>query len=228
MPITETPNTVNVSSGESNNDAPVALGSFQRIWNRLSSVLSRRQRDTGEDEVERGEHQQQSKDILHVREGSHEEHAEAGAIPVNEPPAAATESQHHSQFSSTAFDRLPQPVPVVDIFFGPWWPTLALRIATRPVVVYYSYFWLWSLISFSSGFGVSWNPIGFEVILVIYILRWAVLVIGIDTIPILGIPIPGKRQLLWALFRWVQTFWVSPACTSESYGPLITSNRSIS
>ena len=219
MSITETPNTVNVSSGESNNDAPVALGSFQRIWNRLSSVLSRRQRDTGEDEVERGEHQQQSKDTVHVGEGSHEEHAEAGAIPVNEPPAAATESQHHSQFSSTAFDRLPQPVPVVDIFFGSWWPTLALRIATRPVLIYLSSFWLLSLIP---------SSFVFEVVLTIYILRWVALSMGIDTIPSMGIPIPGKRQIFWVLFRWVQKFWVSPACASESDGSLIPNNRSIS
>ena len=210
---------MNVSSGESNNDAPVAPGSFQRTWNRLSSVLGRRQRNTGGDEVERGEDQQKPKDALHVGESSCEEHAEAGAIPVNEPPAAATESQHKSPFSSTAFDRLPQPVPVENIFFGSWWPTLALRIATRPVVIYLSSFWLLSSIPFSSAS---------LVILAIYILRWAVLMIGIDTIPILGIPIPGKRQLFWALFRWIQKFWVSPACASESDGPLISSNRSTS
>ena len=118
MPTKATPNAVNVSIGESDNDAPVAPGSLQKTWNRLSSVLSRRQRDTGEDEVERGEHQQQTKGPLHVAEGSHEEHAEAGAISLDGPPAAAAKSQHHSPFSSTAFDQLPQPVPVVDIFFG--------------------------------------------------------------------------------------------------------------
>ena len=217
MPGKETPNTVNVSSGESDNDAPVATGSFQRTWNLLSSVLSRRQRDTGEDEVERGEHQQQSKSTLLVEEGSHEEHAEAGATPLNEPPAAATQSEHHSPFSSTAFDQLPKPVPVVNIFFGSWWLILALRTVTRPVVIYCSFFWVWSSIAF--GFS-------FLVILAIFILRWAVLVIGVDTIPILGIPIPGKRQLFWALFRWIQKFWVSPPCASESKGPLIFSNRS--
>ena len=227
MPTEEMPSTVNVSNGESNNDAPVAPGSFQRTWNRLSSMLSRRQRDTGEDEVERGEHQQQSKDTLQVgetlqvREGSHEEHAEVGATPLNEPPAAAPKSQHHSPFSSSVFDQLPEPIPVVDIFVGSWWLILALRTATRPVVIYCSVSWMWgSLIPFSSGS---------LVILAIYLLRWAALVVGIDTIPIFGgIPIPGKRQLFWALFHWVQKFWVSPACASESEGLLMSSNRSTS
>lgn len=140
MPGKETANTVKVSSVENDNDAPVATGSFLRSWNLLSSALSRRQRDTGEDEVERGEHQQQSKSTLHVGEGSHEEHAEAGATPLNEPSAAATKSEHKSPFSSTAFDRLPEPIPVVNIFIGSWWLTLALRTATGPLVVYFSFF----------------------------------------------------------------------------------------
>lgn len=208
-----------VSSVENDNDAPVATGSFLRSWNLLSSALSRRQRDTGEDEVERGEHQQQSKSTLHVGEGSHEEHTEAGATPLNEPPATATKSEHESPFSSTAFDRLPEPVPVVNIFIGSWWLTLALRTATRPLVVYFSFFWVSSSFPFGSGF---------LVILAIYLLRWVALVIGMDTIPIFGIPIPGKRQLFRTLFRWVQKFWVSTACASESERPLISSNRSTS
>ena len=217
MPTKETPNTVTVSSGESDNDAPVASGSFQRAWNRLSSVLSRRKRDTGEDAVERGEHQQQSEGTLHVGEGSHEEHAEAGATPLNEPPAAATKSQHHSPFSSTAFDQLPQPVPVVDIFFGSWWLILALRTATRPVVIFFSYIWVWTLYLDYT----SLMPLTIHLsIPVIYLLRWVVLKAGRDTVPIFGVPIPGKRQLFWALFRWIQKIWVYPACASESEGSL--------
>ena len=202
----ERPNTGNVSIRESDNDAPVTPGFFQRIWDSISSVLSRRQRNTGEDWAERGEHQQQSKGTLHVGEGSHEDHTEARATPLNEPPAAATKSQHHSPFSSTAFDQLPQPVPVVDIFFGSWWLILALRTVTRPVIIYFSGFWLWT----SNFFGL-----GSLVILAIYLLRWAFLKAKRKTIPILGFPIPGKRQLFWALFRWIQKFWVSPACASE-------------
>ena len=221
MPAEETPKTVNVSSGESNNNAPVAPGSFQRTWNRLSSMLSRQERKAGEDEVERGEHQQQSKDTLQVGEGSHEEHAEAGAISLDEPPAAAPKSQHHSPFSSTVFDQLPEPIPVVDIFVGSWWLILALRTATRSVVIYLSFFWIWnSLITFGSGA---------LVILAIFLLRWAVLVRGIDKIPrFRGILIPGKRQLFWALFRWIQKFWVSPACAFELEASLTSSNRSTS
>ena len=212
------PNTGNVSIRESNNNAPVAPKSFQRAWDRLSSVFSRRQHGTGEDEVERGEHQQKTKGTLHIAEGSHEEHAEAGATSLNEPPATATKSQHHSPFSSTAFDQLPQPIPVVDIFFGSWWLILALRTATRPVVIYLSVFWLWTASPIVPG----------SLAIAIYVLRWAVLIVGRDTIPILGVPIPGKRQLFWALFRWIQKFWVSPACAPESEGLLISSKRSTS
>ena len=84
---------------------------------------------------------------------------------MNEPPAAATETQHHSPFNSTAFDQLPQPVPVVDVFFGSWWLLLALRTATRPVIIYISLSWLWELFPFGSGF---------LAIPAIYLLRWAV------------------------------------------------------
>ena len=218
MPTKETPNTVNVVIGESNNNAPVAPTSFQRAWDRLSSVLSHRQHSTGEDEVERGEHQQKTKGTLHIAEGSHEEHAEAGATSLNEPPAAATKSQHHSPFSSTAFDQLPQPIPVVDIFFGSWWLILALRTATRLLDMYFSWYWLWTSIPFVSG------SLVILAISAIYGLRWAVLLVGRDTIPILGVPIPGKRQLFWALFCLTQKFWVSPARASESEG-LLTSSK---
>ena len=208
---------MNVSIGGSNTNAPVAPGSFQRTWNRLSSLLSRRQRDTGEDEVERGEHQQPFKNTVQVGEGSHEEQAGAGATPLDGPSAAATKSQHHSPFSSTAFDQLPQPVPVVDIFFGSWWLILALRTATRPVVIYYSFTWLQESITFGAGS---------LVMMAMYLLRWAVLKVGRDTIPILGVPVPGKRQLFWALFHWIQKSWVSSACASELKASLTSSNRS--
>ena len=211
MPTQDTLNTGNGSIGESNNDAPIATGSFQRTWNRLSSALSRRQHDTGEDQVERGEHKDHAKGVILVEEGSceeHEQNAGAGATPLNGPPAEATKSQLHSPFSSTAFDQLAQPIPVVDIFFGSWWLALALRTATRPVIIYFSFFWIWSSILY----GVVWT-----VVLAIYLSRWILLRAGRDTIPLLGVPIPGKRQLFWVLFCLIQKFWVSPCLRFLNY-----------
>lgn len=220
MPTQDTLNTVNVSIGESTNNSPIATGTFQRIWNRLLSTLSRQQHDTGEDQVERGEHTDHAKRAIHVGEGNHEENTEAGTTPLNGDEVEATKSQHHSPFSSTAFDQLAQPVPVVDIFFGSWWLVLALRTATRPAVIYISFLWLWT----SAFQGVGWM-----VVLAAYLFRWVLLMTGHDTIPLLGVPIPGKRQLLWVLFRWVQKFWVMllPALP-ELVGSLTSIDRSTS
>ena len=199
-----TPNTLDTSIGESNNNAPiVATASLQRTWNRLFSALSRRQQDTGQDEVERGEHRNHSTSTINVGEGSHEEHAEAGATPPIALPATATNGQHQSPFSSTAFDRLPQPVPVGDIFFGSWWLILALRTATRPVVIFYSYSLMCSSLLYSS--------IIFLEILAIYLVRWMLLRTGRDSTPFFGVPIPGKRRLFWAQCRLYQKLWV-PSC----------------
>ena len=174
------------------------MGFGKKAWNRLSSALSPQQPDMGEDQIERGEHGAQDKGMSQVGEGSHEEDAEDGAIPS---PVEATKSQQHSPFSSAAFDRLPQPVPVVDVFFGSWWLVSALRTAVRPVVIYFSVFWLWT--AFLDGL-VS------MAVVAIYLLRWSLLKAGRDKVPFIGAPIPGKRQLFFLLFRWIQKIWVSP------------------
>lgn len=220
MPTQDTLNTGNVSIGESTNNSTIATGSFQTLWNRLMSMHSRQQHGTGEDRVERGEHKDHAKGASHVGEGNDEENAIAGATPLNGPPAEATKSQHHSPFSSTAFDQLAQPVPVVDIFFGSWWLVLALRTATRPVVIYISSFWLWT----SALYGVVWT-----VFLAAYLFRWVLLKTGHDTVPLLRVPIPGKRQLFSVLFRWVQKFWVMPLpALLEIIGSLTSIDRSTS
>ena len=202
-----TQDTLNITIKESNNsnnnnNAPIATESFPTTWRRLFLAHSRRHHDAGEDEIERGENKKDlAKGTLHVGDGNHEEHAEAGATPLDGPETKATNNQHHSPFSSTAFDQLPQPVPVVDIFFGSWWFVLALRTATRPVVIYFSLIWMWTSIFF--GFACL-------VALAIYLFRWVLLRAGRDTVPLLGVPIPGKRQLFWVLFGWIQKIWVSP------------------
>ncbi|CAD6581500.1 MAG: hypothetical protein ASARMPREDX12_000488 [Alectoria sarmentosa] len=129
----DTLNTEKASIEDSNNDVPIATEYFKRAWNRLSSAPTPRQHDKGEDQIERGEHKAQAKVKTHIGEGNHEEDAEAGATPSGGQPAEAAKRQQHSPFSSSAFDRLPQPVPVVDVFFGSWWFISALRTATRPV-----------------------------------------------------------------------------------------------
>ena len=164
----------------------------------MSSPLKPQRHDMGEDQIERGEHEVQGKGISQIGEGSQEEDAEVGATPS---PAEATKSQQHSSFSSSAFDQLPQPVPVVDVFFGSWWLISALRTAVRPVVIYFSVFWLWT--AFFDGL-VS------TVVVAIYLLRWSLLKAGRDKIPLIRVPIPGKRQLFFLLFRWIQKIWVSP------------------
>ena len=190
---------------ESTNNAPTATGPFQRAWNRLSA-LGLRRHETGEEQIERGEHTPQAQDAIN---GTHEGHAEAGATPLHAPPAEVTRDQQHSRFSSTAFDRLPQPVLVVDVFFGSWWLLSALRTATRPVVIYYSVFiWLW-----------SFDTSAWLLILGIYLFRWLLLTAGRDIIPLIGTPIPGKRQLFWALFQWIQKVWVGISLSEHLVSP---------
>ncbi len=189
-----------VSIGESDNNVPLATGPFERAWKRLSSALTPRQHDTGEDQIERGEHRTQTEGTTHVAEGSHEEGVEAGTTPPDGPPAGATESQQHSPFSSTAFNRLPQPVPVVDVFFGSWWFISALRTVTRPVVIYLSVSWI--LTWYADSFILS-------VAIAIFVFRWGLLKAGRSTVPVFGTPIPRTRQILWGLLRWIQKFWVS-------------------
>ena len=199
MSPADTLHTANAASGDGNSNVPLPPPSFSRTWNRLFSALKPLRHDTGEDRVERGEHRTHAQGITNGGENNHE-NAEAGAASMDG-TEKATKGQQHSQFSSSAFDRLPQPVPVVDVFFGSWWPVLALRTATRPVVFFYSIYWIWSSILY----GVFWILFG-----AMFISRWLLLRTGHDTVPLLGSPIPGKRQLFWVLFRWIQKFWVFP------------------
>lgn len=202
MATGDTLSTEEVSDGDSNNNEPAE--SSKNAWNRLSSVLGPRQEDVGGDQIERGEHKTQAKGTIHVEKGNREEDAEAGAIPLDGPPAEATEGHEHSPFSSSAFDRLPNPVPVVDVFFGLWWLVSALRMATRPVVICFSVFWLGT-----AGFDGFVLGIVAVVIVVIHMVRWGLLMAGRELIPFIRTPIPGNLQFIELLMCWMQEFWVS-------------------
>lgn len=220
MPEQSTRNAEKVLAGDNNNNAPIATGSFKKPWNHIFSALSPQQHDTHEDQLERGEYKTQAKGTMHVVEGSHEEDAEAQATALDGRLAEATKGQQHSPFSSSAFGRLPQPVPVVDVFFGSWWLVSALRTAVRPAVIYLSVSWIGT---------TFFDTLVSTVIVAIYLLRWGLLKAGRDTIPLIGAPIPAKRQLFWVLFRWIQKIWV---CLYQGFlkllGMLTFSNRSIS
>ncbi len=203
-----TQDTLNTEEASTKNNVPISTGSFKKAWNRLSA-LSPRLQDTGEDQIERGEHQTQAKGTTSIGQGIDGEDAEAGPAPLDGVPAEATKRQQHSPFSSRAFDRLPQPVPVVDVFFGSWWLVSALRTATRPVAIYFSVFWLWTAIPFFDSFIL--------IVVAIYLFRWGLLKAGRDTVPFIRGPIPGKRQLFWVLFRWIQKIWVSPCLAFLNY-----------
>lgn len=46
------------------------------------------------------------------------------------------------------------------------------------------------------------------ILVMIFLFRWALKRAGRDTTPLIGAPIPGKRQLFWVLSRWIQKIWV--------------------
>lgn len=198
MPTPGTVDTERVSTGDSNNNnvrAPPTTGFFRRALGRISSALNPRQHKTGEDQIERGEHNPRDEGTI----TRNEEDSSPEGAGINGPLAEATtvQQEQHSPFSSRAFDQLPQPVPIVDVFFGSWWLVLALRTATRPVVIYLSVFWMYN------GIG------GFVVVLVFLLsLRWVLLKARYDSIPLIGGPIPEQRQLFWTFTRWIQRFWV--------------------
>lgn len=200
MPTTDTFATADIPIGQGKNDVSGELGPFKRAWNRLSSAWTPRHHKIGEDQIERGEQNSQATGTIQVVEGKHEEDAEAGDTPPDGPPAEAVKGQQHTSFSSTAFDHLPQPVPVVNVFLGSWWLVSAMRTASRAVIVYISVVLPWT----------SFLSLGFmtPLVLGIYLSRWALLKTGRDTIPGLGIPIPGKLRLFWGIFRWIQKIWV--------------------
>lgn len=183
----DTLSTEEVSVGDSNNNEPA--GSSKRTWNRLTFMLGPRQEDVGGDQIERGRHKTQAKVTIQVREGNREEGR----------PAEATKGHKQSPFSSSAFDRLPQPVAVVDVFFGSWWLVSALRTATRLVVIWLSGFLLWT-----QSFDVS---VAMITVVVIYLVRWRLLKAGRNFIPFTAIPIPGKRELFKVIFRSTQKIW---------------------
>ena len=185
----------------------------------MFSARTPRQHDTGEDQIEKGEHRTQTEGTTYVAEGTDEEGVEAGATPPDGPPIGATESQQHSLFSSTAFDRLPQPVPVVDVFFGSWWLVSALRTATRPVVIYVSALWLWSPYP---------NSVILTAAIAILVSRWTLLKAGRSTIPVFGTPVPEKRQLFRGLLRWIpELLGTSPSALLELPKSLTSRGRNM-
>ena len=199
MPAPGTVDTERVSMGDSNNNnvrAPPATGFFQRALGRVYSALNPRQHNVGEDQIERGEHNPQDEGTI----TRSEENSSPEGAGITGPYVEATTAQH-SPFTSRAFDRLPQPVPIADVFFGSWWLVLALRTTTRPVVIFFSIYWAWLV-----------NVYLFEFVLIavvtVFLLRWMHLKVGRNTIPLIGGPIPGKRQLFLACFRWIQKIWV--------------------
>lgn len=62
------------------------------------------------------------------------------------------------------------------------------------VVIYSSVFWLWT----SNFYGAFWMSF-----VVVFHFRWTLLKKAYKTTPLLGSPVPGKRQLFWVLFRWI-------------------------
>ena len=216
MPAPDMVDTARVSMGDSNNNnvrAPSAMGFFHRALGRVSSALNPRQDNAGEDQIERGEHNPQDEGPITPNEENSSPEPAAIIDPLAE--AATVQQEQHSPFSSRAFDRLPQPVPVEDVFFGSWWLVLALRTATRPGVIYFSTFWMWPTSIVVSSLEIM------AVITAILLLRWLLLKAGRNTIPLIGGPIPGKRQLLWALSRWIQKYWV---CSPGRIHPLRSPN----
>ena len=200
MPTPGIVDTERVSTGDSNNNnvrAPPTTGFFRRALGRVSSALNPRQHNAGEDQIERGEHNPQDEGTI----TRNEEDSSPEGAGINSALAEATtvQQEQHSPFSARAFDQLPQPVPIVDVFFGSRWLVLALRTATRPVVIYLSTVWLWTF-TFDLTMSMA--------VVTIFLLRWVLLKAGRDTIPLIGGPIPGKRQLFWALSRWIQKIWV--------------------
>ena len=184
------------STGERNNNnvrAPPIREIFQRALDRVSSALNPRQQNA--DQIEREEHNPQNEATI----TRNEENSSSEGAGTNGPFAEDTTAQQeqHSPFSSRAFDRLPQPVPIADVFSGPWWLVSALRTATRLAVIYLTIVWP----------SITYNLLPTTVVTVFF-LRWALLKAGRKTIPLIGGPIPGKSQLFWASLRWIQKIWV--------------------
>ena len=198
MPTQATLDPENVTNGDNENHAPPAKKPFQEAWNRLLSPFTPRRHVLGKDQTKRGETTTAAESTAHDIEANHGEIAVAAAKPPDGSQGEAANHRQESSFGSTAFDHLPQPVPVVDIFFGSWWLVSALRTATRPVVIYQPSVWIWTSVPIST----------LTTILEMNIVRWALLKAGHDTIPLLGVPIPGKLQLFRPLMPWIQKIWV--------------------
>ena len=113
----------------------------------------------------------------------------------DEGPLTKGVDQQSSPFTSSAFDRLPKPLPVEDIFFNGWWLT-AVRILVRSLVIYY---FTWSLILY------NW-PLFLPVAFVLSVSRYVLLKAGLTTV--YGIPIQSKARLLRGLVFWPQKCWV--------------------
>lgn len=198
MPAPDIVDRERVSTEDHSNNvrAPPTTGFFQRALGRVSSALNHRQQNVGENQIERGEHNPQDEGTI----TRNEETSSPEGAGIHGPLAESTTAQQeqHSPFSSRAFDWLPQPVPVEDVFFGLWWLVLAQRTVSRPAVIYLSIFWLWpSVIS----------SLVLSAVVTVFLLRWVLLKAGRNTIPLIGGPIPGKSQLFWACTRWIQKIW---------------------
>lgn len=111
-----------------------------------------------------------------------------------EGPQIEEVDQQSSAFTSSAFDRLPKPLPVEDIFFNGWW-LIAVRIVVRSLVIYLTWYSI-----LGSLYGV------FPVVLLLLTSRYILLKVGYTTVS--GFSIPSKTRLLLGLFLWIKKFWV--------------------
>ena len=98
-----------------------------------------------------------------------------------------------SPFTSSAFDRLPSPLPVEDIFFNVSW-LKAVRAVVRSFVLYISWYLMIT----------SWEPF-FSATFILFS-RYVFLKAGYTTV--FGISIQSKARLLRGFLIWVQKFWV--------------------
>lgn len=98
-----------------------------------------------------------------------------------------------SPFTSSAFDLLPKPIPVEDIFWDVW-SLKATRVLHR------------GLILSSSLLFLLYNIYpAFLLVTLTLIFRYVLLTAGFKAV--FGIPIQSKTVLLWALFFWPQKSW---------------------
>ena len=117
----------------------------------------------------------------------------AHSVPTVPGTSTATASnQQPSPFSSSAFRRLPTPLPVEDVFFSPW-PLSAIRVMVRSLVIYLSISW-------------TLNWFGFFIVVINFFVCNALIKAGRTSL--FNFPLPTNSQLFWALLSWIQKLWV--------------------